>query len=202
MFHYRTTKLSSCKISLTSKLIIKNISVYTIASLYGLENEDLTTIARQGSGSACRSMHGGFVHWKKGSLDNGEDSVAVQVVNEDFWPEMRVLIVVINDTKKKVSSTDGMAKTAQNSELFKHRVDKLVDKRIAAVKQAIMDKNFEKFAEITMKDSNQFHAVCLDSFPPLVYMNDVSHKLAMIVHRFNKYHKATKVNKCKNCLCG
>lgn len=165
-----------------------------MANLYGLENDDLTHIARQGSGSACRSMYGGFVHWKKGSLDNGEDSVAVQVVDEYYWPEMRVLILVVNDSKKKVSSTDGMAKTAQNSELFKHRIDKCVDLRISAVTQCILEKDFEKFAEITMKDSNQFHAVCLDSYPPLVYMNDVSHKIAMIVHKYNKHHNATKVN--------
>lgn len=37
-----------------------------------------------------------------------------------------------------------------------------------------------------MKDSNQFHAVCLDTYPPCVYMTDVSHRIAAIVHGYNK----------------
>lgn len=37
-----------------------------------------------------------------------------------------------------------------------------------------------------MKDSNQFHAVCLDTYPPCVYMTDVSHRIAAIIHGYNK----------------
>jgi diphosphomevalonate decarboxylase len=59
--------------------------------------------------------------------------------------------------------------------------------------QAIEDKNFETFAEITMKDSNQFHSVCLDTFPPAVYMNDVSHAIVDFVHVYNKVKGKTKV---------
>lgn len=169
--------------------------VYTIASLYGIEGEDLSIIARQGSGSACRSIQGGFVHWQKGDLVDGSDSVAIQVANELHWPEMRVIIVVVNDKKKKVSSTQGMATTAQNSELFSYRVEHVVAKRVAAMKKCITERDFETFAELTMKDSNQFHAVCMDSYPPLVYMNDVSHKISSLVHMYNKQNNAAKVSR-------
>ena len=109
--------------------------MFTLANLYGIEKEELSTIARQGSGSACRSMCGGFVHWEMGNMDTGEDSKAVQVVDEHHWPEMHVLILVVNDKKKKISSTKGMANTVQNSELYKHRVENCVAKRIELMKK-------------------------------------------------------------------
>ena len=41
----------------------------------------LTAIARQGSGSASRSMYGGFVRWQKGERADATDSIAVQVAD-------------------------------------------------------------------------------------------------------------------------
>merc|ERR1719491_2272747 len=53
---------------------------------------ELSTIARQGSGSACRSMYGGFVARRKGDeKDDGSDSRAVQVADETYWPEIRAI---------------------------------------------------------------------------------------------------------------
>lgn len=110
-------------------------SVYTLAQLYGIENEDLTPIARVGSGSACRSLNGGFVHWLKGVSPTGEDSVAVQLCDENYWPEMRVLIIVVNEGKKAVSSTSGMSLTTTTSELFNYRVMKCVPERVQLMKK-------------------------------------------------------------------
>lgn len=59
--------------------------------------------------------------------------------------------------------------------------------------QAILEKNYPVFAELTMKDSNQFHAVCLDTYPPCFYMNDVSHSIVSVIHRYNEAHGAIKV---------
>jgi diphosphomevalonate decarboxylase len=59
--------------------------------------------------------------------------------------------------------------------------------------QAITGKDFETFADITMKDSNQFHAVCLDTFPPNVYMNDTSHTIVNLIHAYNSASGKTKV---------
>src|SRR5699024_9044461 len=44
-----------------------------------LNNQELCKITRQGSGSACRSIYGGFVEWEKGTLEDGSDSYAVPV---------------------------------------------------------------------------------------------------------------------------
>lgn len=159
--------------------------VYTLACLYGVRNEELTGIARLGSGSACRSIYGGFVHWRKGNFDDGSDSIAVPVVPANHWPEMRVLILVVNDKRKKVSSTAGMQRSVQNSSVLQYRASDCVPNRVTQMIQAILEKNFAAFGELTMKESNQFHAVCLDTYPPCVYMSDVSHTLSSLIHKYN-----------------
>lgn len=71
------------------------LTVYTLANAFGLVDEDLPSIARQGSGSACRSIYGGFVHWKAGIDDLGSDSTAIQISADTHWPEMRIIILVV-----------------------------------------------------------------------------------------------------------
>lgn len=159
--------------------------VYTLATLYGIESEELSAIGRLGSGSACRSFYGGFVRWLSGKLDDGSDSLAVQVSPVSHWPQMHVLILVVSDTKKKVGSSLGMKLAVQNSELLKYRADVCVPKRIADMERAIAARDFPTFGRLTMQDSNQFHAICLDTFPPCVYMNDTSHSVANFVHAYN-----------------
>ncbi|KAK2587730.1 hypothetical protein KPH14_003840 [Odynerus spinipes] len=162
-----------------------------LAKLFKVEG-DISTIARTGSGSACRSTIGGFVRWYMGSLSNGVDSIAKQIVPASHWPEMRILLLVINDGKKKVSSAIGMKRSVESSELFEYRAKYIVPKRVEKMQKAIMEKDFQTFAEITMKDSNQMHAICLDSFPPFVYMTDVSNAIINLVHMYN-----TAVNEIK-----
>lgn len=169
------------------------LTVYTVAKLYGLTDVDLTPLARLGSGSACRSLDGGFVHWKMGSLPTGKDSVAVQLADADHWPQMRVLIVVVTELQKKVASSYGMSVTVRTSELYRYRITECIGRRVKEMKEAIADKDFERFATVTMQDSNQFHACCMDSYPPIKYMNDVSHKIVNLVHGYNDFKRSTKV---------
>lgn len=70
------------------------VAVYTLARVFGVEGE-LSGIARQGSGSACRSIYGGFVQWLMGQQDDGKDSLAQQVAPETYWPELRILVLVV-----------------------------------------------------------------------------------------------------------
>ena len=63
--------------------------------MFGIEG-NVSDIARQGSGSACRSMYGGWVQWIMGEMDDGIDSIAEQVETEHYWPNMRILILVVS----------------------------------------------------------------------------------------------------------
>jgi diphosphomevalonate decarboxylase len=161
--------------------------VRAIANLYELPSTptELSRIARQGSGSACRSLFGGYVAWEMGSAANGSDSLAIEVAPASHWPNMRAVILVASAKEKDVSSTSGMQQTVATSELFTHRSKVLVPQRMEAMKKAVQGKDFEKFAELTMRDSNGFHATCLDTFPPIFYLNDTSRAAIRAVENIN-----------------
>lgn len=79
--------------------------VRAIANLYQLPATptDLSKIARQGSGSACRSLFGGYAGWQKGEQEDGSDSLAYEVAPASHWPDMRACILVASAEKKDVS---------------------------------------------------------------------------------------------------
>lgn len=162
--------------------------VRAIANLYELPQtpKQLSLIARQGSGSACRSLMGGYVAWRSGSASDGSDSIAEEVAPQSHWPEMRALILVVSADKKGVASTAGMQTTVATSTLFKTRATEIVPRRMEEMEDAISAKNFQAFAETTMKDSNSFHACCLDSYPPIHYLNDVSRAAMNAVETINR----------------
>lgn len=166
--------------------------VQSLGTLFHIEG-NLSGIARRGSGSACRSMYGGFVAWLKGSNPDGLDSLAKQVAPSDHWPQIRVIILVASDAKKDTSSSQGMRRTMETSTLALHRVENIVPQRMKDMTGAILNRDFSKFAEITMKESNQLHAVCLDSFPPIHYMNSASWDVVTLVHRYNRFYGTNKL---------
>jgi diphosphomevalonate decarboxylase len=57
-----------------------------------------------------------------------------------------------------------------------------------AMERAIHDRDFTAFAALTTKDSNNFHATCLDTDPPIFYMNDTSRAAVRICEAINAYH--------------
>ena len=134
---------------------------------------------------------GGFVAWEQGVKADGTDSFAVQVAPREHWPDLHALIIVVSDDKKGTSSTAGMQRTVETSELLQHRIRHVVPARMTAISDAIKAKDFDSFAKITMQDSNQFHAVALDTDPPIFYMNDVSRAIIALIVEYNRASVST-----------
>ncbi|XP_057291064.1 diphosphomevalonate decarboxylase-like isoform X2 [Hydractinia symbiolongicarpus] len=155
-----------------------------LGHVYNYE-KDLSVVARLGSGSACRSMLGGFVKWEKGKCPEGSDSCAVQIANEHHWPELKVIILVVSSNQKSVGSTEGMRRSVTTSQLLKYRAEHCVPGHIDKIEKAIHSKDFPMFAELTMKESNQLHAICQDTYPPLRYMNTTSHDIVNLITKYN-----------------
>ena len=70
-----------------------------------------------------------------------------------------------------------MKRSVLTSALLRHRADVVVPAQMDALRAAIAARDFPVFAEIAMKESNSLHASCLDTFPPLKYLNQTSHDI-------------------------
>jgi diphosphomevalonate decarboxylase len=129
-----------------------------------LDEQQLSRLARCGSGSACRSVPSGFVEWYAGHDD--ESSYAASIAPPEHWA-LNDCVVVVSQVHKPVGSEEGHM-LADSSPLQQVRV---VDapRRLDICRQAILERDFEALAEIAELDSNMMHAAIMTSKPPVLY---------------------------------
>ena len=129
-----------------------------------LPEKEITILARLGSGSACRSVPDGFVEWKTG--ETSEDSYAYSLYPHDYW-DIRDILCIVETKKKEISSTKGM-EFASTSPRWEMR-QKELPARIARMKKALKEKNFQLFGETIEEDCLSMHNVMNTQKPPLFY---------------------------------
>lgn len=129
-----------------------------------LDEKSLSRLARTGSGSACRSIPGGFVEWQEG--DSHESSYAFSLAPPEHW-NLTDCVAVVSKTHKLVGSTQGHT-LAPTSPLQVARVADAL-RRLDLCRAAILGRDFEALAEVVEQDSNIMHAVMMTSTPPLIY---------------------------------
>jgi diphosphomevalonate decarboxylase len=129
-----------------------------------LSERELSCLARLGSGSAARSIPGGFVEWY--SAPTHEASYAETFADADHWPLID-FVAIVSHAHKATGSTEGHA-VAGTSVLQEARV-RTAPGRIAMCKGAILNRDFAQLAEVLELDSNIMHAVMMTSTPSLFY---------------------------------
>lgn len=146
---------------------------------------DVSVLARIGSGSACRSVYGGFVQWRMGSKPDGSDCLAVQYKGAEWWPQMNVLCAVVKGEQKDVSSTEGMQLSLKTSPLMAPRINEVVPARLKQFEKAIDARDFASWAAITMADSDDLQAVCATTVPKIQYATQQSYSIIKLVKALN-----------------
>lgn len=136
----------------------------TAAAGHNLSEAELSSLARTGSGSASRSIPGGYVEWFPGK--SHESSYAKTIAPPEHWALVDC-VVIISREHKSTGSTGGHA-VADTSPLQEARVAD-ADRRLDLCRTAILERNFETFADIVEQDSNMMHAVMMTSTPRLLY---------------------------------
>jgi len=134
-----------------------------------LTEPELSRLARRGSGSASRSIPGGFVEWQVGTTD--VDSFSFSIAPAEHW-DLVDLIAIVSASHKKTGSTEGHA-IAPTSPLQTARVDD-TPRRLDICRRAILGKDFNAFASIVELDSDMMHAVMMTSTPALQYWKPAS----------------------------
>ncbi len=139
-----------------------------------LSRHDVSIMARLGSGSASRSVFGGFSAMISGEGEAIGASYAKQVAPENHWKLWDIIIVPSHEAKK-TGSTEGHA-LAHTSPLFEIRLKELPARQRMAI-EAIKEKDFEKLRVAAEADCLNMHAVMVSSTPSLQYLSEETHRI-------------------------
>lgn len=139
----------------------------------GFSQRELSMLARRGSGSATRSIFGGFVEWQKGEKEDGSDSYTQQIVPPNYWSEFKMIICLTSKKEKKLKSRAGMAQTVKTSSYYKAWL-KTVDKDLTKLKEGILKRNFTLVGKTAEENCLKMHALMITTKPPIIYWNPVT----------------------------
>ena len=129
----------------------------------GLTDAQRSALARRGSASAARSIHGGFVtltdpHWQGSPL-----------MAADGWP-LKVVIAVTSTAPKAVSSREGMAISRRSSPYFDAWIRSNTSD-YPRMREAVLGRDFGQLAKLSEASCLRMHALMMSSDPALIYWN-------------------------------
>ncbi|MCA2977358.1 MAG: diphosphomevalonate decarboxylase, partial [Myxococcaceae bacterium] len=128
-----------------------------------------SVLARQGSGSACRSVQGGFVRWNRGARADGRDSYGEQLFDAGHWPDLRLLVGMVSREEKEVKSRDGMRNTVATSPYYPAWA-KDAEVEVKRLVPLIRRRDLEAVGELSERNAWRMHATAFAARPPLCYL--------------------------------
>lgn len=127
--------------------------------------DELAELARaSGSGSAARSMAGGFVEWGLGG--NGDSGELRVLADAAHW-DLRNVIAIVDERPKAVSSREGHRR-APGSPHYPARIARL-PARLDAVRDAIARRDLEAMGPVIEEEAIELHLIAMSSRPPIFY---------------------------------
>jgi len=135
----------------------------TAAADLEVDERELADVARLGSGSACRSIYGGFVEWRP----EGSGSVVEPIASKEHW-DLRILVAVTSERPKAVGSSEGMKRTAATSPYYRAWLES-GSEDFAEARAAIRERALERIGTVAERNCLRMHAAAMAAAPPLVY---------------------------------
>ncbi len=152
-----------------------------IAAGLDKDKKQMSILARLGSGSASRSIEGGFVEWLKGENPDGSDSYAIQLATKEHWPEFRMLTTIVQEAEKPVGSRAGMAQTVVTSPYYSGWLE-TIDSDLATMRIAIKNRDFELTGATAEMNALKMHATMITTRPPIIYWIPATMEIIHAVH--------------------
>jgi diphosphomevalonate decarboxylase len=134
-----------------------------------LPARELSVLARRGSGSAARSIFGGFVEMAAGTRDDGKDAFAAPVLDATAWP-LNVVVAITSRAVKDTSSRVGMDDSRRTSPYYRAWIA-TANADLDAAREAVRTRDFARLADVSEASCLAMHAVMLATRPGLVYWN-------------------------------
>lgn len=128
---------------------------------------ELAVLARRGSGSATRSLQGGWVEWTMGTRADGLDSHGVAIAPADHW-DVRMLVVVVRAGPKEIGSTEGMNHTMRTSPYYPAWVEQ-APADVDAAREAVRARDLEALGRVAERSALRMHASMLAADPAVLY---------------------------------
>ncbi|HEV2317992.1 MAG TPA: diphosphomevalonate decarboxylase [Thermoplasmata archaeon] len=151
-----------------------------------LSPAELSTLARLGSGSASRSIFGGFVEWSAGRRSDGRDCVAHPLFGPAHWRALVDVVVGVADAPhKEVRSAVAMQSSVRTSPLYADR-QRALPGRIRRIRQALGDRDSARLFPLIIEECDEFRAVCESTVPTLDYLTGTSRTILEAVRRLNR----------------
>jgi len=146
-----------------------------------LSGEELSKIARLGSGSAARSIHGGFVYLHRGQAH--ETAYAEQICEPTCFA-MRAVIVIVDDSPKKITSDVGH-QLSHTSPFDEIRIAKS-QQQAAQIRSAILNDDFGTVGKIAEANCLYMHAVMITSEPALFYWSPATFRVIQAIQQLRQ----------------
>ena len=134
-----------------------------------LPDRELSILARHGSGSAARSIFGGFAEMHPGTAPDGSDAYAEELLDRAAWP-LAVVVAITEHGEKSINSTIGMNESKATSPFYLAWLDS-ADADLAEMRSAIRARDFARLGELSEYNCLKLHALMLTTRPALIYWN-------------------------------
>jgi diphosphomevalonate decarboxylase len=153
------------------------------AGAYNLDvdRRELSRMARLGSGSACRSVFGGFARWFAGHDDSSSYAVPI---DEHPDIDLRLVVVEVNTGPKPIGSTEAMERVVRTSPYYGRWVEQTMRDNEEML-SAIADADFSHIGRLAQQNALDMHALNLTARPGFTYFQAGTLKAMRIVRDLN-----------------
>jgi diphosphomevalonate decarboxylase len=130
---------------------------------------ELSVLARRGSGSAARSIFGGFVEMAAGTVSDGSDAHAQQILGPEAW-DLRLVVALTTRAQKPIGSTQAMDRTALTSPYYAAWIA-ATERDLPEARAAVSGRDLARLGAIAERSALRMHACAMAAEPAVIYWN-------------------------------